>query len=50
MTPSPRLFVDRRAKKGPEGVLTPKAVLCQSMSQTQKSVVDSSNKQPTSAV
>jgi len=46
MTPSPRFFVDRKAKKGLEGVLMPKAVLCQTISQTQKSVVDSSNKQP----
>ncbi len=45
MTPSPRFFVDRKAKKGLEGVLMPKAVLCQTISQTQKSVV-ASNKQP----
>ncbi len=44
MTPSPRFFVDRKAKKGLEGVLMPKAVLCQTISQTQKSVVGSSNK------
>jgi hypothetical protein len=46
MTPSPRFFVDRKPKKGPEGLLMPKAGLCQSISQIQKSVVDSSNKQP----
>lgn len=46
MTPSPRFFVERKPKKGPEGVVMPKAVLCQTISQTQKSVVGSSNKQP----